>query len=762
MPDIAKYRPGVISDPLRPREPGPGGAVAGVAADAFGRLAAQVGDLADRAAVRAGAAAGSAAGLDPGYTPVHDNTLYGEAYAAAALRTAAVEHDTAIAGQLADLYETAKNDPQAFQAGVEDIRARSIDTLPTELRAPASASFGRSVLGYSREIARTAAATTLSQQADAAKAYLANREVEGGRLAYQLGIDRDADETLSAFSEETLGKLLAFGPKEAFSFGGKDFAADASRAGLFSPDAIGDQMRALAETATFNRVKGAFDRAGGLDRQAAFLTTFRADWAKGEGVAGAMSLKTAEALESWMETSIRQGLADARAGAAAVKSEIADIRSTLSDYRSFAGQALAPPPGVIDALKARARATGDAKIIAEVDGLEALTDLAANAVKADPASLQDAIAERRARYAAHGASPQEAAELGLLETTLTGMTTALAKDPLSYAVRAGVVQPPPLAVGVGADGAVHVDPQSLAARRPVARLVSQTYGVPFRPFTDEEAGLAKTVEQAGGDAMLSLMQGLATAFGSDAGDALKQISDKAPVLGHVGALLATGSPLDVARAAARGQQLIAEKGGDVSTLTAANKASTIGALNLDAIFADDPHLRATIEKTADAIYVGRHGLAGGFDAEDYRNAVQEAAGAQFIGKDRYGGLSTYRKHDIVLPGWLRADQLDNVLRDFSGGDYVAAGHGFGPVDAAGQAVPRADLRDRYLVSTGDPGQYYLAHREGGVEVFDATKDPKSPDGRYVLDLDSMRSWVALWGGRALPSAAPARDVGDAP
>lgn len=737
MAGYEKFKPHALSADIGQRAQGPGGDVQRLAAGALGQIGRVVGDMADRAAVIDGERRGAAAGMDPEFRPKGDPSLRGQAFDGAALRSHAQMLDGEIRKDLATLFDATQHDPLAFEKGSAEIYRNRIANLPPEIQPALAAAYERQTFTYTRDLSRRQQELVSKQEAASVNALMAERTTDFGRMAYTLGLDPEADERLSAESEDILAKLLEYGPKEAFSYGGRDFKADASRGGLLDPDAIGKQMQALGDEAALNRFKGAFDRTKGLAGQQKFLADFQEDWAAGEGVAKAIDTRTAEVLGNWMEGRIREGMAEQRAAAAAIRAEISDVKSGLSDYRAGARDGLMPPPGVIETFMARARATGNATIINEVGGFAMLAEFGQQAAKMSPLELQGEINNARGMLGKTGATPDQAALVEMMETTLSGMTTALKNDPLSWAQRAGVVDVAPLAFQADPEtGAIDVSPESLRARRGAATKVAATYGVPIKPFTDEEAALAKTIEAQGGANMLSLARTIVSEFGSDAPSALAQLSDKAPGLAHLGGLMAQGSDLGVLNAAARGFELLADPKGVSDGIPAGVSRDAAGQASAAAMgrafegpLAELPQLRGEIDRTARAIYVGRRGLNSTWDPLQYARAQQEAAGATFTNGTSYGGIS----NGVLVPNWLRSNAIGDVFASLGATDYELGGYNGAPVDAEGRPVSLATLRKAVPVSVG-PGLYELRlPAEGGAAI--RTKD----DAPYILDLEALKN-----------------------
>lgn len=749
---VEKFKPRVMSQQIGSRTPGPGGDVQRAAADVLGNVGRIAGKMADEAAATEGARAGTAAGMQEGFQPRRDNTIYGRAFDQAALRTAASQLDTKIQGELAALYTETKHDPIAFNKGVDKIRQDNIRTLPLELQPQYIDSLNRQRFSYDQDIARTRAKLTMDEDAAVAQNWRTAQQADFGRQAYMIGEGDEGSAVLQTGAATYADNLASrYGPKEAFTFEGKEYAADPGRAGIMSLEAIALDVQELKENGAVNRVKGAFDRLEGLQAKTQFLQKFREDYGAGEGLPKEMQLQSVEKLESWMEGEVRELLAEARAREAEARAEIADIRSNLSDYRGFAAQGLKPPPGVMADLRTRARATGNPQIAREVDNVIRLGELTGQAAKASPMQLAGAIASRRAYAEKNGATPEEAAEIAALESTLNGMTTALQRDPMTYAQRAGVIELQPLEfVTDSATGQVALTPQSLALRRKQSLEVSARYGAPFMPFTEQEAQAFSNLEKSDPASLAVIAQQLVSQNGSDATQALAQLSPKAPMLAHMGGLLAQGSSPATVTDIARGQQMLSEAKGVATGLgaDADERARTI-LTPLNGL----PETRAQIQRSADALYVARKGLNAPWDQQAYDRAVQEAAGASYTKNgERYGGIVSAgqtggwfspQRGTVIAPNWMRADKMPAAAASLSLDDYWVAGGNFAPVDETGEPLPLSTLQTARWVTLG-PGVYELKLMQDGEEVDVATKNPAAPGGVYVLDMNKLQHRLRGW------------------
>jgi hypothetical protein len=724
---------------VAPAVTGPGGAVAETVAGALSGLASQIGQLADRAADAEGRLEGAREGLDPEFRPRRNNTVSGRAYDEAGLRSMSLRTNSALRSELATAFETAKGDVRKFQDAATALRAKYVEATPDEIRPSLEADFETMRFGYDREFVRLADAAEAEQLAAEAMGLLDGRVKDIGRTAFMGGLDGAADTVLEMEINALTADTLAYGPKTAFTFRGVEYAADPSRAGVLSLPQIEETLQKTGSQVGINRVKGAFGRTKGLGAKQKFLGGFLEDYGAGKGVAGTMSLDEVEGLEREMLQEIRALEAEQRAAQAALRSRVTEVRANLREYRGYAKDGLVPPPEELQRLEAEAIATGDGDLVREVRQMAQLTSLARLAVQSSPVELANEINARRAAANETGVLPEEAAEISVLESTLSGMRTGLAQDARGYAERAGLVAPIPLQPGEGLI-------LSLQARAGQARLIEQRYGVKGAIFTQAEMDQIQATDKAGGTEIIELAAGIVQTTGADAGDVLAKISGRAPLIGHLGGLILTGGSRDAVNAAAQGRKLMAEAGGVSSGLSSTTSGETARA-TLSGAFAAHPDARRTIEETANAIYVGRKGMNTEYDAAAYKRALQEASGAVFTGGQQYGGIARTgagwwdgrQTREVAVPSWLRADLADEAFSALSAEDYAYGGRG-APLHGDGSAVDLKTLKGAALVSVA-PGVYRLA-----------LGDPDGDDPRYLrgageggfyeLDLDRVREQIA--------------------
>jgi len=709
-------------------------------AQTFRRSSTRLADMAAAAASREGEAAGLAAGARPGFELMEGGSIRAEAFNRAGLRSAATRTETALIEGLDKLWKENPDNGAAFQEGVKALQQRYIDPLPAEIRADVAQGFARQRLGYERDYARLEA-ERLSEQARAeALPAIDQRLKMAGRVAYSSGLDETSDVAIEGELSALAQLLITYGPATEFQLGGRTIEADPDRPGIFGVDDIQARLLEATESIQVNRVKGTFDRLKTPEERAAFAKSFRADYeTSGSGeVTGGMDLQSVEQMDRYFQQAINEderARADAiREANAARREATASLRSEISDFKHFARNGLVPDPEKMASMRAQAISLGDADLVTEIDRINVTSSIVSESARFSPAELRREISQRRQNMG-EGASPDEAEALLALETGLSRVTRGLAEDPVGFAITAGVVEDLPLTMTE--EGA------ELAMRARVGRasLIEGRYGVPAGLFNADEISQLSRVAREDPAATAGLAEAIVKGAGADAFRYLGDLTDDVPMLAQMGAVLASGGSRDAVRAAADGMRLQAESSGVSTGLS----ATTSGGIARDELKALDalPDDRARIEAFANNIYLGRMGMNRDFDADQYRRALEEAAGARYRGGVKFGGTARVNPNgwnnaaEILVPSWMRADEADTVLSALTLEDYEAAG-GI-PRDIYGEPIAQKELRQARLETVGN-GVYELvvATRDGEAQY--AAGD--GPGGRYRLDINKIEDRIA--------------------
>lgn len=305
-------------------------------------------------------------------------------------------------------------------------------------------------------------------------------------------------------------------------------------------------------------------------------------------------------------------------------------------------------------------------------------------------------------------------------------------DPLGVAERFGLVPPvPPITLDGMKDPAALRD--ALSARWGSAHAAAWRFGVPAKFFRPGEADQLQAMAMQDPDAMVAFTLNVKQAFGDETPNAMQEISEQGPVMAHaVGLSIATGDA-SLARDVAKISVMKAKKEldlkvpGDVLTVRA---GETLGG----ALMAQ-PEIQNAAVSTAKLLFE-KMAAEQGFDpatvkdpssvaAAAWEKALDRALGGQTMNGEQYGGLGTVNDRPIIVPAFMKKDQVENVFYGMTE-KQLAKLAPRGTIN--GIDVTASQMKDGYLVSVGD-GLYRVA-----------TNDPQSDDPAYVID-KAGKPWV---------------------
>ncbi|MEP3073788.1 MAG: hypothetical protein ABJQ26_13435, partial [Maricaulis sp.] len=577
------------------------------------------------------------------------------------------------------------------------------------------------------------------------------------RMARQAGLDETADAALSGELAAMEEALLAYGPREAFSLGEREFEPDAERAGALSPEEIARQMGSARRILASGRVLGAFSRTDGVAAQSEFRDAFLADAEATDGPYADLSRQDINAIDAAMSRTIARGQAELDRQIAA-RERVLD--RALRDAVEVTGEGLPLGADVFERIAREAEAIGAADLAAEAregSGLAQLADWAWTRPLAELEALEN---EQRARLQDAGsATPYQARQLATLGRVRTQLQSGLANDPLSTAVRAGVAEVPPLnMLDEAGMPSMEILTQSLAERAATARVVAANYGLASpRYFTGAERRQLTEAVGAGDVERFAMARSIVDALGPDAPQALGEIAPDEPSLAHLGGLLTAGATA-AAEDMARGLQL-REVDGWESRLPRTNDAAaggnTLAEIQL-AFFGDMgeslPETAAAVTLAAGNIYDARATRQGltrdDFNRDLYERALNEALGAVFLSDGRrqvqFGGMGEMdgrglfgRDYPLIAPNWLRADRLGDVLGGLGDDDLAALPAR--PRDGVGEPLTAQALRGAYFLPAGE-GRYFIGFgRRNAVNPTVALDEAGAP---YELDLAALRGRIS--------------------
>ena len=446
----------------------------------------------------------------------------------------------------------------------------------------------------------------------------------------------------------------------------------------------------------------------------------------------------------------RENVRQARAEARMAKVSRA-LNDELKNIDGIIKAGFDPGEARIDRLRRAADLIDDRKLSAKLDRMVDLSTLQGRLRVMTPADLQSWVNRERTRLNELGnVNETEAARVDMADKLLTTMNTGLARDPLSFANRVGVVDIQPITFA--GDAAV----PSMQERVRDAVAIAQYYGVAPKFITDEEkAQLRSTFQNADADGKLAMAAMIQRGFREHGNVVLGELAKNAPVAAHAAGLTALGP----AHARAARDILVGEKAIRDGNNLAPPKIDRDMWTNdvLGNALGELPGTRATVLEAAKAIYTTRalqRGITAETPDEDlWKQAVQEAVGAR-IDPDgtRWGGVGDWNGRPVLIPPTVREAEFENRIENLTDEDLTRLSVGGGPPrDLRGRQLKASQLDEVWFVSAG-VGRYLIS-----------TTDPADDDPRFLLGTGPKNFYILdLFADDPALSGAAAAQVSDGP
>ncbi len=686
-------------------------------ASAFGQTANQIGAIADHAAAKEGVEAGRLAGLDPEFRPTRSLTIRGEAYDKAGLEIYGARAKQGFADDLAAAYDAHSGDPQALSEALTAKRNSWLAESLPELRPELELMYEKAQLSYMRQAARVQAARVDAEHRATLESEIALAVKETQQQAYALGLD----ETAAQANASNVAELARIAGRRGL---------DGNP--LLTPNARRDLIAKATAEANDAALMGAFDRTPGLEAKAAFIEKFKDDFGKSEGLAKSYSFDDFQRLTGKMESGLSK---EVTARNALVRQAGQEIRTVASR----AEKGFPVPAEEMATIEAKVAAANDAETAEAFRNAKGILELQETARTWSPAQLDQVIAAGRARMQKDGASEDQVARLGLLESLQGEMRKELKSDPLGWATRVGVLDVAPLDFS-DADKAA----ASIRTRIAQAEEVGDRYGQQTVFLRPDEKRQISTIAAEGGEQTLMVAQTIAASAGEKTPAIMAELFDDAPAIAMIGGLVAEVGPVTAARDAADGLALIRSEG--FKGLAPAKTQSRESAVDVlgDAL-ADMPKAETAAVTLANAIYeirARRQGVTE-FDEDLWKQGLREALGERTIGGEVYGGVvendlsGWHSEPKILLPPFLRQDGWREVIDMLQPEDLTAAGLGQ-PVGDNGKPIPMERLKAATVIQQAS-GRYALALGDPSIPGAEGFARMRGPAGltTFILDLNAL-------------------------
>lgn len=717
------------SVPLLPKDTG-GAEYYGAIESKMNGLASEIGAVADRAAAVEGKQAGYEAGMDPEFRPNgEDFTIRGQAFNASAVATYELNMKTAIATKAQTIADQFAQDPKGMQGAFAQLAGEYKNDNFPQMAPIAAAQIEGYRLSAVRSATRNAEAAATAARKDALQTSMAAQFSALDRATYGLGLDEKSDQVIAGQLE---------GIRQSLS--------GAAARGDITRDAAARALQQAEATVASARILGAFDRLQSPAAQQQFAAELGQRYAKSEGDFAGLDPASMQKLQATIAGRLKA--TDAQVNVAAK-----ELDARIDSMTAAAKQGLVPPPDAMAGLRAQVALIGDQGLAAKAAIAEHVLSLTELGRKMTPAELDGTIAGINKTMTEKGATA-EALELrdsaaGLLKT----MRDAIGNDPLGWADRVGAVKVAPLDLTKPDTLAPQMQQRALAADT-----VAKYYGIKPVYLTPAESDAFSRVASQGGAPMLTVAKAIADGFGPRAGAVFDQLGQNAPVLAHVGNLLAQPGAEPFAQDVAQGLSLKAQESLPAAKQTmslpnwlksAPDKMLTAQTAEIRTVYGDafalsgDAGLAA--QESARQAFNWR-AVSTGLDAANpdgkvnkaFDMALQQAAGARFAPDGtQYGGVTSirpgiYNSYRVLVPPDIKASSFGKVIGAITDADLAALPAP--PAAADGKAYSARDLHNAVPVAVR--GGYRFALGEPGS---DNPKWLRGGDGLpFVLDLDALR------------------------
>ncbi|GGE79051.1 transglycosylase SLT domain-containing protein [Stappia taiwanensis] len=665
---------------------------------------------------KAGGATSIAAGRSAAWQPTGSATLRGRAYDQAGSRTYLQMLDTAMRDDISSVYETYKDDPAKLETALGQLKAAHLNEhVFEEIAADYTVAFDRQA----------------NSAVGRAKAEAAQRAEEADRAAFndRLGIaEEDKSRLMAGLDVTEDGALEQLLSAQATIDDHYDSAAER---GIMSADAA----RQAKERSRRDTMTGFYVSQGmklPADDIAALRDQIRSDYAAGD-----------------LPGVDRHAFADIDAKLAKLERDRRTKDKQISKRLRREGDDLAKRHAVGETTGADELAAFQFELAQAPDGSEigrsALRRLqVAEAIRTMPLSDAERALPELVRDESGRANPTD---LAFGRDLIDRHKKELATDPLGVAERFGAidpVEPLPFDAPTPADAAA-----AFEKRLDAAETAAERFGVPALYFRAGEAKLLRGLIDNDPEAAMALAAGMVSAGGDALPSMLRELGKDAEPLSHAGAIIAAGGDPEAARLVLEGTR--PGQDGRMRPQVPRDRQREVSSEVIGTAFSLHPAEGARIRAAAGSIARARLDAAGIDPKSDdarpvYERALNEAAGATYIGDVQYGGFADHdpglwwSSRKVLVPTGIRADAFGQVLDAVTETDLRALP--VPPVDAEGRPYPAAQIKGAFPVATA-----------GGYRF--ATGDPESDTPMWVRGADGRPFVLSFEAIPALRDRLPA-------
>jgi hypothetical protein len=397
-----------------------------------------------------------------------------------------------------------------------------------------------------------------------------------------------------------------------------------------------------------------------------------------------------------------------------------------------------------------------------MDGADRIADAVQSLQRASPAQLYAYRDQVEAMMREQGSTSALEESLKSINRTIKSMNEGLTKEPLEYLNRTGRMKIDDLDIN---------NPASMANRAAAVHTAESNFGVSLPMLKNAEKQALEHATIVGGKEMTDLAGKFVQGFGVDAPRAMADLVKSAPVFSQIGNLKINGGDEGFINDAAAGVALLHDPEQRKQLPKRLTEMSNVAYGAQSARLQDQygsafvlmPEQSRTQQETANSAFLARAirnhydpeldqgskalGVKAGASEKAYDLALQQAAGAHFVGNTQYGGVANYRAAGgfldfggggffgqtgkVVVPPSVKADRFRDVIGAITDEDLRTMA--VSPMKPDGTPYRAVDLRNALPVKTSKG----YAFAQGDPTSADPKWIGGQLGGPFVLDFNQM-------------------------
>ncbi len=662
----------------------------------FDKEAAQLGQLADKAAQTEGYDSGLTAGMDNEFRPRRDNTIRGNAFDMAGIKTAGNRLRGGMRNDMAAAFEKYGADPAALKKALSGAAKSYIGQagkIDKRLAADLQGSFSSASHTFMRRATRAQVKRINAQYLETTKADLTDRVKGMEQDAYYIGLDPVASDFMASDYSAVQASL------QARTVDGK---------AMFTPKQQQKQLKGLKDNITIARISGTFERLESVDAKENFIQNLDEQWQDSKGIAAGFDRAGLDKLKLRLGKHLKQEQSGQKI---AIKS----LEGQVKKFKKLVEQGHNLPIDDMMRFDVQWAMTADEKTYDSYQKIVQLNNFQQDFKMQHPGKMAQALETKRATLAtSEGLNTEQrlqlADELDMGEKILSTARQELKTDPLKWAAKTGRYKIEPL------------DPQnfkvSLEHRIATAETIGHDFDIepPFFNPAEKQQMLASAYD--GGEQFMALLGNITEAAGGHSQAILAQVFDKAPLLAQLGGMAQNAATPNMVVQIADHLKHRRNAKDYKPRLPPQKKINEIFAKSgFEELFRGRLETQQSMIGLASAIADMNAFNTGKAEADeaDLQKAFRMVVGEQVINGKIFGGIYKQdggylwgKASQTIIPPFVQADEFRPLIDALRDDDLKALGV---PQHKNGTAATAAEIKEGQLHYIGN-GRYQLQTPQG--------------------------------------------------